>query len=400
MRFGSTSRLLVSLYIPSALVGLGSGMAVPVTPMLATEFGVPLGLAAQLVTARLAGAALFLIPAGVAVDRWGRRRAMLAGSILMAVGAFGTALAPLFALLLAAQFVSGVGGSLWSLGREVAAMDVTRADQRGRVMSGFFGISSAGMTLGPVLGGIISDQLGFRAVFVVYFALVLAVLPIASTITETGARHSGDRPRATFGLGLSYIRDIAPEYRLTFGILFLATFAAMARGTVLNSMLPLFVGTQLSYSGTEVGLLFSIIGVVNLAMIGPAGVISDKHGRKWVTVPAAALSAMTFIAYPLSPTFGWLMAISVLVGIAEGFALGSMTTAAYDIIPPHARGQLQALRRGTGQIGSLFGPVGAGVIATLASPGIAFLWFAPLHLVAALLLAFVSKETLPRRTRV
>ena len=131
--------------------------------------------------------------------------------------------------------------------------------------------------------------------------------------------------------------------------------------------------------------------------MGPAGWISDKFGRKAATVPAAVLTAIAFLTYPLATDMLTLSAISVLVGIASGFALGAMTVYTYDIVPDHARGRLQALRRTLGEIGGLGGPVVAGAVATVTGPGATFLVFAPLHLISAVLLAFVAVETAGRK---
>ena len=45
--------------------------------------------------------------------------------------------------------------------REVAGVNLVRADQRGRLMSGFMGISSTGMALGPALGGLVTELVNF-----------------------------------------------------------------------------------------------------------------------------------------------------------------------------------------------------------------------------------------------
>ena len=398
IRLGPTGRALLSLYLPSLAVSFGQGMVIPAIPLLATTFDVSVGVAAQVVTAHMLGRTISLIPAGMVVDRMGRRPAMTMGPLLIALGALGTAFAPQFSLLMLGQFVTGAGNSLWMLGREVAAVDLVRADQRGRMMSGFFGVSSVGMALGPAMGGLITDWLGLRAIFLVYAVLAVLVLPVALTVRESrGPRPAGRAPLFDFGLGR--IREIASRYRATFVILLLATFAAMLRTSVLNSMLPLYVGTHLNFSTTQVGTLFGIMGFVNMAMIVPAGFISDKLGRKVATVPAAALTAIAFAAYPLATTMLGLSIVSGLTGLAAGFALGSMTTSTYDIIPESGRAQLQALRRTVGEFGALGGPLAGGVIANAYNPGASFLFFAPLHLLTALLLALVAKETLITRQR-
>lgn len=390
----SNTRTLINLYIPSTIVSIGQGMVVPTTPALAATFEVSPALAAQVVTAQLLGRMLVTIPSGMVIDRLGRKPAMIVGPILLAAGSVLTAVTPSFTLLLVAQFLAGAGASIWQLGREIAAIDLIRPDQRGRVLALFFGISSAGQALGPVLGGLVTDHYGFRAVFYLAMILSVGVLAISMTIPETG-KHILHPQTKLFDFGR--LSDIEPMYRVTYLVLVLATAAAMLRMTVINSMLPLQVETGLGFSSTEVGVLFGVMGMVNLIVMGPAGWVSDHLGRKAANVPAALLSGIAFAAYPFATTMSTLILLSALVGIASGFALGAMTVYTYDIVPDHARGRLQALRRTMGELGGVGGPVLAGGVASLTGPGLTFLVFAPLHLLAALLLAFAARESAGRR---
>lgn len=91
--------------------------------------------------------------------------------------------------------------------------------------------------------------------------------------------------------------------------------------------------------------------------------------------------------------------VSGILGLSAGFAIGTMTSFTYDIIAEEGRGVLQALRRSVGEIGSFTGPIVGGLVASAYDPGVAFLAFAPLHLVSAALLLFVARESLARRVR-
>jgi len=160
-------------------MALGQGMVFPVVPLLATEFDVSPGLAAQVVTLITLGRVVGLIPAGIVVDKFGRTQAMASGAMIVTVSAIVAGYAPLFVLLLAAQFFWGIGFSLWQMGREVATIEAVKPSQRGRVMSVLFGISAVGMGLGPAIGGVIADTFGFRSLFVSFGGLGLTVLAIA-----------------------------------------------------------------------------------------------------------------------------------------------------------------------------------------------------------------------------
>jgi len=69
---------------------------------------------------------------------------------------------------------------------------------------------------------------------------------------------------------------------------------------------------------------------------------------------------------------------------------------AYDVVPAHVRGRLQAVRRTVAELGSGLAPLFGGYLANTFNPGVPFLFYAPLLAVSATLLAVVGKETLER----
>ena len=192
-------------------------------------------------------------------------------------------------------------------------------------------------------------------------------------------------------------KEIHPYYRLTYFILFIATFGVLARTQVTNTMLPLFTQDQLGYSPVETGLLFAVLGVATFAVVLPAGFVSDKLGRKWVAAPSALIAGAAFLVLPFAENVVALGATLVFMGFANGMAMGSMTTYTFDIVPVHLRGRLQALRRTFGETGGIAGPLAAGAVASAASPAAAFLVFAPLLLSAGLALVFAAREGLPAK---
>lgn len=382
------------IYVPSLIMALGIGMIVPAVPLLGRTFGVSMGLAAQVVSAQVLGRAVSLIPSGVLLDRTGFRMGMVIGAFIAVISVVVTAFAPAFWIILLSQFCWGIGLTLWRLGRELAAIDLVKVEQRGRQMSALFGIQASGTALGPAIGGIILDLWGFQSLFLIFAAMATVVLAISATVRDTHERVAVSR-REIFNF--ARLTQVEPYFRGTYLVLILATFGAMLRSEVLNSMLPIYVVDELGYSATHVGFIFFVIGAITFSMIVPAGVISDKFGRKWATIPPALLSGIAFAAYPLVTGSPGLMVLAVMLGIANGMALGSMTTYTYDIVPYRTRAQLQAMRRTIGEAGAFAGPLLGGVIANLYGAAFSFLFFAPLHLLAAFLLIFVAKESLPRK---
>jgi MFS family permease len=375
--------------VPSALVGLAQGVVPPAIPTMGVAFGVAPAFAAQVVTLQLLGRFSTLVPVGMLADRVGGRASMLAGAVLLTLSGLLSGAAPAFWVVLAGQLVSGVSLALWQVGRELSAIDLVVPRRRGLLLSTFFGVQSVTQALGPLLGGVTVDALGVRAVFGLQAAVALGVLVAAIVVPESPAqRRTGVRTLPRLG-------DLDARYRTTFLVLMLGTFAASLRQSTLSALLPL-LGAGVGLSGTQVGALFGVVAAVNLVMIGPAGYISDRFGRKAATVPTAALAGLAFVLYPFAHGFGELAAVSAVVGVASGFGLGSMTTYTYDITPLRGRGAFQGVRRMAGDLGGLVGPSAGGLVLNLFSASVAFLAFAPLHLVSAVLLVVVARESLSR----
>lgn len=387
----SLARIILHIYVPSVLMGFGLGMLLPTLPILARSFGVAPEMAAQAVTALLIGRTASLFPCGYIVDRFGRRVAMATGPLVVTAGVLLIATTPWFSLVLVGMTVVGAGEGLWSLGREIAAVEQIRAEQRGRVIGAFFGVSSAGTTLGPVVGGQLTDWAGYAAVFVVAGLFALTVSGIGLTYRDSPSRLR--RKPAQQGRFRPF-EAIAPGFLTTFQVVMFASFCSMLRGTSVQSLLPVYVVSDLGYSASEVGYLFGVIGFVQVLMIVPAGFISDKIGRKAAVVPAALLGALAFAGYALSDGPLGLVASSVILGLAAGLATGSMTSFTYDMVAADARGAVQAFRRSVGEVGAFSGPIIGGLVAGVSHAGIAFAVFAPLHLASAVLVGLVARETL------
>ena len=290
--------------------------------------------------------------------------------------------------------MAGLGSAFWQLAREVAAVDVIQPHLRGRMMSGFHGMNSVGTAVGPLLGGILTDLFGFRAVFWVYGLMAILTLIASLRISESARPRRGTRGQL---INFRSFLEIEPIFRATFIVITINTFVAMMRSTLFNSMLPLYVGVQLGYSSTEVGSVFAVYGLMNVLMIGPTGYFSDTRGRKAVVMPSAYLAVIVFVLFPLAGNLWQLSVLAALAGVAGGLALGTMATYSYDIIPEQARGSLQTIRRLFGQSGLILGPVLAGTVADMGSPATAFWLFVPLQLASGLLITFIARESYRRQ---
>lgn len=134
-------------------------------------------------------AALLLI-AGALGDRYGRRGALLAGTVLFGLGSLLSALADSGGELFAYRVVTGVGAALIMPGTLSTITSVFPADQRARAVGIWSGFAMAGGTLGMVGSGLLLQWFWWGSVFVV--AALLALVSFAAIATAVPATRSSE----------------------------------------------------------------------------------------------------------------------------------------------------------------------------------------------------------------
>ena len=405
LKLNPLARGLTTLYTSALLAGMWS-MIVPAVPVIAKSFDISPGATAQIITALALGRFAGMPLSGTVLDRLGTRAALISGPAIACAAALLAGITPWFSLILVLVFLIGIGESIWVIAREVAGIDLARQDQRGRVLSGFHGINNLGLALGPLFGGLLTEAVGFRAVFFGYAACAVASVLLGSLVTDSQAPAlqqtsiKFDWSFAALGRRLRGLKElfeqIDPDLRATYVVLVFATFTSFMHRVTTQSMLPLLASAQLGLSPKEVGMLFTISGLSVFLMILPAGFVIDKVGRKWATVPSTGIPALAFLLIPFAQNFFQLAVLISFLGIANGLSLGSLATSTFDVVPASARGRLQAARRTIAEIGGVAAPLLGGVLADKFNPGVPFLAYAPLLVISALLLSLVAHETLRR----
>ena len=394
-------RGLTMLYLTTILLGFAHGMLPPIIPVLASEFEISGGFAAQVVTAFMMGRLIGQPVGGTLIDRFGTRPAVLGGPVVIGVSVAVGVVTEWFQPLLVALFFAGAADSMWMLGREIAGVDLVKANQRGRLMSGFMGFHGVGLGLGAWLGGNVGEDMGVRAVFAIYTGIAVFVFLVSALIPSAERPHTAPSaaPRAEGGwlerLYSLYLQ-IDPRLRLTYLVLVFATASMMLYRTAYQAIVPLHMD-EIGLTPSQIGELFLIVAFGSLVMILPAGFIVDKIGRKWATAPSTAIPGIAFLLIPFTGSLGPLIAIAMLMGFSNGLSLGSVATSTYDVAPDAVRARLQAARRTVAEVGAITGPLLGGFLAVQFGAGTVFFVYAPVLLLASMLLVFVARETLVKR---
>ncbi|MFE5588602.1 MFS transporter, partial [Kitasatospora sp. NPDC056531] len=161
-------------------------------------------------------------------------------------------LAPGVGLLVASRAVQGVGGAAMAVTAFALIGSVYRGPDLGRAMGVFGAVTGLAAALGPMVGGVLTQYVGWRAVFLLNLPLVALTVLLALRVLPAGRRGAGaarvDLPgTAAFALAagtLTYALSLAGERRWTsptvLGLLALSGLALAAFGRIeLRSAAPL-----------------------------------------------------------------------------------------------------------------------------------------------------------------
>ncbi|MFD2415224.1 MFS transporter [Amycolatopsis pigmentata] len=135
----------------------------------------------------------FLVLAGSAADRFGRRRVFQIGLGVFGLGSLLCGLAPDTGWLIAARVLQAAGGTMLNpVAMAIVATTFSGPAERARAIGVFGSISGLAMALGPIIGGILVDTLGWHAVFWINVPIIaVAIVCTALFIPESRAA----RPR-------------------------------------------------------------------------------------------------------------------------------------------------------------------------------------------------------------
>ncbi len=137
--------------------------------------------------------ACFLMLAGSTADRHGRRRTFQVGLALFAAGSLLCSLAPTTAALVAFRVVQALGGAMLNpVAMSIIVTTFTDAKERARAIGVWGAVFGVSMAIGPVVGGLLTEHIGWRSIFWINVPIALAAIALtARFIPESHA----ERPR-------------------------------------------------------------------------------------------------------------------------------------------------------------------------------------------------------------
>jgi MFS family permease len=294
-------RTLWTLYLGNLLTSVGVWFFLPLLPIFLGRHGGSSALVGAVNAAGLLANAAIRYPAGWAADRFGTRPVIVAS---MAAGAvlFLAYLLPLpVGAFIVVRFVHGAAaGAFWPAANGLIA-ELTPASQRGRTFGVMQSTNTAGMLLGPGLGGFIA-LFNLNVVFVLS-ALLCGLSTIAVAMlpnVRLAPSHEAPVP------ALRIVRSLGPLMLLGAGISYMI-------GT-LDTVWPLYL-THRGGSTFAVGLSFVTFAIPATLLSAQAGALGDRFGPRRLIVVALVGTAVFNGIYPFVSSIPWLVGLGLIEGI-------------------------------------------------------------------------------------
>ncbi len=348
----------------------GQGVVWSVLALYAVSLGAGMSVIGLLL-ATYGGTRIFLnLPAGAASQRWGRRRILLTGSVLVLVGAVVGALALDLTWLFAAVILQGVGGAMYTTAALASAADLGNPRSRVGDMAGYQGAILVGSSIGPALGGLVAEFAGFPTTFLIQGAIMALALPALLRFPgPKGTHQPGSKTKAAGpGPGPRLLPALFSLMSVHFAVFF-------ARLGATWTLMPLIMVQKLGYGAGMVGLVITAGAIASLVVLPFAGLAAVRLGRRRLVIVSSTgcLLGLSMLALSLSGGATGLVSVwlsSILLGLANGFTAPSVTAMVADTVPADRLGAAMGFVRTVTDAAVISAPLAIGL--TVAIPGIGF----------------------------
>ena len=347
--------------------------------------------------------ASLLMLSGAAADRFGRRRVFRLGLATFAAGSLLCSLAPSVEVLIGARFVQAVGGSMLNpVAMSIITTVFTGRVERARAVGVWGAVVGISTALGPMVGGVLIDSLGWQSVFwinlpicAVAFVLTTLFVPETRSQTQRGIDPIGqvlaivvmftvvfgliERQPVVFAVAvvalLGFVihewRHPSPFIDVRFfrsvpftSATVTAVCAFAGLGAFLFSASMYLQGTR-HFSAVHTGLLYLPMALGVLICSPLSGRLVGRYGTRPSLLTAGAFIAVAaaLLTTLRADTPVWqLMVMFAVFGIGFGLVNAPITTSAVSGMPTDRAGAASAVASTSRQVGVSVGVALCGLL--------------------------------------
>jgi EmrB/QacA subfamily drug resistance transporter len=395
--------VLITVLATSFLTSFSGSALNLAIPEISREFPTSASLLGWIVTAYILCSATLAVPFGRISDVGGRRPVYLMGILIFALTSGATFFAWNFWVVLVLRILQGIGGAMIFATNIAILVNAYPPQMRGKVLGYSVASTYVGLSMGPVAGGLLTHNFGWRSVFAVnlvagLLAFFIALLRLPREQKKTGAK-SYDAPGmllysfSVFGImyGLTTVSDgwlgtailvaglalffvfLRHELRTEMPALEVRLFknnpnfllsnlaallnygATYATGYLVSIFLQVVQGHDPQQSGLIMICQPAMMAVVSLF----AGRLSDRHSPyrlASIGMAFCTVSLFSYIFVGVEASLGHIILNLVLVGIGFGFFASPNTNAIMSNVKPQdysVASSLISTMRTIGQVGSM-----------------------------------------------
>ncbi len=380
-------------------------------PDIGRDLGGSTGTLEWTVNAYLLAFSAPLIALGRLADIVGRRKIVLAGTVIFAAASTACALAPTLGFLIAARVVQGVGASmLYGTSLSIVSYAFTK-ERRGVGIGVWTGIGTIGQSIGPLIAGVFTTSLDWRWFFVVNVPLAIAGVVFTLMFVEESTDPEAERVdwpgfvaitaalvMATFAFqtasneGFAVLASWLP---LILGVALGGAFVLLERRSrdplvdftlfrtreyagaavvawtgnwVFSAMMffvTLYVQYALDYSALAAGAVF-LAYTVPFAAMGPvSGKVFEKWGATWpmfVGMVIVAASCVPLVLSDANTGLGLVVTALGVTAIGQGLAYNISTTAAMNAVTDDKAGLASGVISAIRMVALVFGIAVSGFV--------------------------------------
>lgn len=335
----------------------GVGIVVPLLPVYAHHMGAGGFLIGMIFGVFSLSRTVFLPICGRASDHRGRKPFIVAGLVGYALVSLMFMGAGSVEALIGIRFLQGIASAMMMPAIQAYVGDITPAGREGFTMGVFNIAMFMGLSLGPLLGGLLGDRFSLRSAFGAMGALALAgavagVVWLPPTRSEAILRQPVEPVAWRRILGDAEVAALA-----------IFRFAYTACIGIIWGFLPVYADGRFGLSGAAIGVLVTCAVFVSGILQAPMGYLADRVPKGGQVVLGGLVVAGAVSAYLGAQGFGGLLLASGIFGIGGGVAMPAMMALAVRKGQAlGAMGSVMALLTAAHSLGMMAGALLAGLL--------------------------------------
>jgi MFS family permease len=311
-------KIFATLFFSIFATVTGVGIVVPLLPVYAHDLGAS-GFYIGMIFGAFSLARTFFLPYfGRLSDLKGRKPLIIPGLLAYALISLGFVFVKEVNALIVLRFFQGIASAMLMPIIQAYVGDITPAGNEGFSM-GLFNMSMfCGLSIGPLLGGLIHDRFSLEASFIcmgllalIGFFLCLFLLPPTRSEKYISSGKSPIKWKQLF-----FDRDITT--------IFVFRFSHILCIGIVWAFLPLFAKLKFSISSSAIGFLIMLGVLVSGALHVPMGLLADKLSKRWMVIAGGLLVACAVFSFEWVQGFWGLVWASIFFGIGGGIAMPAL----------------------------------------------------------------------------